>query len=113
MEAMRERPGEATERLRARLDELGIGWEDMSSHHETDGTTAHYKRTRIATAAGAVMAAWGYSSLGTGPGERVYAHTLGYPHAIEFWVPDAPMAPVALAPEDAADAAAELHVGAL
>lgn len=102
-----------TERLRRRLDEAGVPWRDLSSRHETAGTVAHYERTRVATPAGAAMACWGYSALGPARGARVYASTLGYPDAVEFWVLGDGSGPFALEPDEAADTISRLAAAAL
>lgn len=102
-----------TGRLRRRLDEAGIPWSDLSSRHETAGTVAHYERTRVATPTGAAMACWGYSTLGPGRDARVYAHTLGYPDAVELWVLGEGSGPFALAPDEAAETISRLAADAL
>lgn len=102
----------ATRAFREGLDEAGIPWSDLSSHHESGGTVAHYERTRVEVPGGLAWACWGYSSLGAQRGARVYASTAGYPDMLEFWA-DLGMGTFALSPGDAVEACAAMTAAAV
>lgn len=97
--------------FREGLDDAGIPWDDLSSHHESGGTVAHYERTRVEVPGGLAWACWGYSSLGPQRGARVYASTQGYPGALEFWSGTG-LGTFVLVPEDAVEAVAAMRSAA-